>query len=68
MVKLRWSSKGSSHPVFITHRQVPCKVAGCSWSAEQDTELRQSQEDRLRTKTDGKDMPRLAQLPTPRDQ
>ena len=31
MVKLQQYSKRSSHPVFITHRQVPSKVLGCSW-------------------------------------
>ena len=31
MVKLQQYSKRSSHPVFITRRQVPSKVLGCSW-------------------------------------
>ena len=31
MVKLQQYSERLSHPVFITHRQVPSKVLGCSW-------------------------------------
>lgn len=41
MLKLAWSSVGSSHRVFSSQRQVPTKVS-CSSSPEQEPELSRS--------------------------